>query len=265
MKRALLLLLPLLAACDSGQDRLTDEQAAAEAVSGSGTNLQLPAEVSDAPAVATNEPGAILYKALGTEPGWALTVRENAMLYQGDYGTTRVMERTPRAFASGPGTYRSGSLTITIAGGPCSDGMSDHVWRDKVTVAVSGGSTAIGCGGGLVQVNAIEGDWTVTAVNGRPTGGGARFHISLRDRAVRAVFGCNGLQGAFTQNGDHLAISNLLGTQMRCGEPADSFERDAAAVLNSNMRVEQVGGRTRLVSEAGSIDLTPRHLEGPTT
>ncbi len=113
-------------------------------------------------------------------------------------------------------------------------------------------------------MNAIEGEWTVTAVNGRPTTGGDRFRLSLRDGEIQAVFGCNGLQGTFTRNGDHLAVSNLLGTQMRCGEPADSFERDGWAVLRSNMRIERSGGRTRLVSEAGTIDLAPRQQEGTT-
>jgi hypothetical protein len=43
---------------------------------------------------------------------------------------------------------------------------------------------------------------------------------------------------------------------MLCPEPAMASEREAGALLRSNIRVERVGGeRLRLVSEAGTIEL----------
>jgi uncharacterized membrane protein len=274
MKRAALILLLVTTGCNADQDRLTDEQALQEAARGqevlTGGNDASAAAV----AAAVTEPGETVYKALGTEPGWALTVRSNAMLFQGDDGTTRLVEATPPGFAPRSGTYRSGRLAITIAPGPCSDGMSNHLWRDKVRVALPGGRAARGCGGGLLAVDAprppgatldaAEGSWTVTAINGVPTGGGENFVLTLADGEIRAAFGCNGLQGRASGNGDHLAITDLLGTQMACGDPADRFEREGKAVLNANPRIEQADGRTRLVGEAGTIDLAPRQEEGPT-
>jgi len=48
----------------------------------------------------------------------------------------------------------------------------------------------------------------------------------------------------------------LQQTLIGCPEPAASFEREASALLRSNIRVETIGGeRLRLVSEAGTIDL----------
>jgi len=267
MKRTVVLLLLMLAGCDSAQDRLSDEQAArdpapgAQAVpAGQGTD-----ESADSAGQSQTEPGEIVYKALGNEPGWALTVRQNAMLYQGDYGTVRIVEATPGEFSPRPGSTRSGRLTITIARGPCSDGMSDKVWRDKVTVAVAGGRTAQGCGGGeVVDVNAIEGtEWSVSAINDRPTGGGNRYSISFVNGQVQGAFGCNSFGGKFSRNGDHLFTSDVIATQMACGEPANSFEREGFAVLGSNMRIEKVEGRTRLVSEGGTIDLAAREQEKP--
>ena len=276
MQRALLILLLAAAGCNGDQDRLTDAQAMAEAAS---AQEQLPAgSGGPAPpttsAALTEEPGEVVYKALGTEPGWALTVRENAMLYQGADGTTRLIEATPPGFAPRTGTYRSGRLAITIASGPCSDGMSNHVWRDKVTVALASGGAARGCGGGLLAVNAakpassapnpLEGSWAVTAINGVPTGSGRDYVLTLSRGEIRAGFGCNGLQGQATRNGDRLAVTRLLGTQMACGDPADRFEREGKAVLNGNPRIEQAGGGIRLIGEAGTIDLAPRQEEGPT-
>jgi heat shock protein HslJ len=267
MKRTVALLLLMLAGCDSGQDRLSDEQATRDPApdtqavpAGQGTDDSA-GPTGEVPA----EPGEVVYKALGNEPGWALTVRQNAMLYQGDYGTVWIVEATPGEFSPGPGTTRSGRLTITIARGPCSDGMSDKVWRDKVTVAVAGGRTAQGCGGGeVVDVNAIEDvSWTVSAINDRPTGGGSRYALTFANGEVRGSLGCNSIGGKFSRNGDHLFTSELTATEMACGPPADKFERDGLAVLGSNMRIEKVDARTRLVSEAGTIDLAAREQEKP--
>ncbi|CAA9513060.1 MAG: hypothetical protein AVDCRST_MAG09-1742 [uncultured Sphingomonas sp.] len=268
------MLLLVTAGCNGAQDRLTDEQAMQEAAA-SNEVLAGGSEASAAAvAAAVTEPGETVYKALGTEPGWALTVRANAMLFQGNDGTTRLVEATPPGFAPRSGTYRSGRLAITIAPGPCRDGMSNHAWRDKVSVALPSGQAARGCGGGLLAVDAArpagaapdpaEGNWTVTAINGVPTGGGENFVLTLIGGEIQAAFGCNGLQGQAARNGDHLAVTRLLGTQMACGDPADRFEREGKAVLNANPRIEHADGRTRLVGEAGTIDLAPRQEEGPT-
>lgn len=265
MKRTALPLLLLLAGCNTGEDRVTDAEATRDpAPNGQVIAFNDNASVS-AGSTQPAEPGEVLYKALGTEPGWALTIRKNAMLYQGDYGTVRVIEATPPSFNAGPGTTRTGRLIITIAGGPCSDGMSDHVWRHKVSVAVTGGRRVEGCGGGMIQLYNLEGErWTVSAINDRLTGGGGpRYWMSFAGGQLQGSFGCNSFSGRYGRNADHLDTRDLAATEMACGEPAGSFERDGFAVLRSNMRIEQEGGRTRLVSEAGSIDLAPRQEEGP--
>ena len=41
------------------------------------------------------------------------------------------------------------------------------------------------------------------------------------------------------------------------GVMAGEFEMEGLEVLGSNMRMERVGGRLRLVSEAGTIELAP--------
>ncbi len=264
MKRTALLVL-LLAGCSAGEDRLSDEEAARDPV----PNAQVIAfdNASEAPSgpPLPDGPGEVVYKALGTEPGWALTVRQNAMLYQGDYGAVRIVEATPPGFRAASGTTRTGRLTITIAPGPCSDGMSDHVWRDKVIITVADGTRVRGCGGGLVQLYALEGRrWMVTAINGRPTlSSGPRYWLSFGDGQVQGSFGCNSFSARYSRNADHLDTRGLAATQMACGEPAASLERGGLAVLGSNMRIEQEDGHTRLVSEAGTIDLAPAQQEVP--
>lgn len=251
MRIALLVALALTA-CGSKEDRLTDEQAAAAQIVAVDAR---PAIDQPLPAPATPSP-ALAYKALGTEPGWALTIAGGTMTYLGDYGSVTIREATPANFRERPGRYAGTRLKLTISPGPCSDGMSDLVYRQTVRL-VADGKTVEGCGGGTVAPDGpAETSWSVSAVNSRPTPGGANYFVAFAGSRISARFGCNSIGGGFSVNGDHLSTTELVQTEMACPEPAMTFERLGSAVLNSNMRVERISGEAmRLVSEAGSIDL----------
>ncbi|MEJ7925980.1 membrane-like protein [Sphingobium sp. AN641] len=86
------------------------------------------------------------YRALGTEPFWAVTLR-------GDRATLERPDHSPRSFTGATTDddgrtrrYIADGLTLTITPGPCSDGMSDSIWSDSVQVAFGEG-TLKGCGG----------------------------------------------------------------------------------------------------------------------
>ncbi|MEO6112999.1 MAG: META domain-containing protein [Sphingomicrobium sp.] len=251
----LALLTAALAGCGDPNDRLSDEQAAA----GRNSPIESPAAINE-PAARAPAPqagaGRVIFKAVGTEPGWALTVRHETMEYLGDYGSVRITAPTPANFRPAPGRYDAGQLTLTISPGPCSDGMSDLVYRQTVRL-VADGKAVNGCGGGTIAPDKLaDTSWTVAAINGRATPGGPGYFVSFSASEVSAKFGCNGMGGAFRLNGDHLSTSNLAQTLIGCPEPAATFERQGSAVLRSNMRIERLSGELiRLVSEAGSIDL----------
>lgn len=85
------------------------------------------------------------YRAIGTEPFWAVTL----------HGATATLERPDKApirFAishrdDGDAIrYRGEGFAMTLTPGPCSDGMSDAIWSDRVAVAFGDG-TLKGCGG----------------------------------------------------------------------------------------------------------------------
>lgn len=137
----------LLAGCGEPADRLTDEQAAAQqnAAIEETVEIDVP-EPTSSPAPA---PPAASYAALGTEPGWALSVTPKSMRYEGDYGSVTIAEATPARFRPVPGRYAGTRLAVTIAPGPCNDGMSDRTYRDTVTVEADGKSVS-GCGGGVI-------------------------------------------------------------------------------------------------------------------
>ena len=247
-----------LAACGSPQDRLTDQQANAEQGPIAGApadNGAVPPPSQPGPAVAPDD-GAILYKAVGNEPGWSLTVRRDRIDYLGNYGEVRISEPTPSGFRPGIGNYATRRLKILVTDGPCSDGMSDLVYRHTVRI-LADNQPFSGCGGGTVAPASLANtSWTVVAINGRPTGSGQGYFLQFSGDRISARFGCNNIGGRWSQNGDHVATTNLEQTLMGCPEPAATFETNGVAVLRSNMRAEGLTGRrTRLVSEAGTIDL----------
>ncbi len=258
MKHILLSAVLLAAGCGQPADRLSDEEAAAEqspaVLDETNTESEQVSATTELPEQADS--GSVLYKAVGNEPGWSLTVRAARMDYIGDYGEVNIAEPTPPDFRAAHGTYRSGKLQLTISAGPCSDGMSDLIYRQTVRVTADG-RTVSGCGGGTIAARTLAGtSWSVVSINGKPTPSTAGYFVQFGDRDLRARFGCNAINGRYSLNGDHLSAPDLVQTEMACPEPAMSFERDGGAVLSSNVRVETIGGeRLRLVSEAGTIEL----------
>src|SRR3954471_17152952 len=107
--------------------------------------LVAPALVLAAPPRAA--PGDAPDRALGTEPGWTLTIEHGLIRYVGDYGRTRVTTTAPEARPSFNGRrYVTPRITIDITRAPCNDGMSDRQFAERVMVTV-GRRTVRGCGG----------------------------------------------------------------------------------------------------------------------
>ena len=247
-----------IAGCGQPADRLTDDEASTgqgpaviEETPDDPEAIAAPSDLPDAEVA-----GPILYKAVGNEPGWSLTVRAARMDYVGDYGEVNIAEPTPPNFRAAHGTYRSGKLRLTISAGPCSDGMSDLIYRQTVRVTADG-RTVSGCGGGTIAPNTLANtSWSVVSVNGKPAPGGGDYFVQFSDQTLSAKFGCNSMGGGYRLNGDHLSVGNLQQTLMGCPEPSATLEREASVLLRSNIRVDKIGGeRLRLVSEAGTIEL----------
>ena len=248
----------VIAGCGKPADRLSDAEASTAQDPGLAENLAEEPQAAEAPSELPDAEvaGPVLYKAVGNEPGWSLTVRAARMDYVGDYGEVTIVEPTPPDFRAAHGTYRSGKLRMTISAGPCSDGMSDLTYRQTVRVTADG-RTVSGCGGGTIAPSTIAGtSWTVVSVNGKPVPGGGDYFVRFGDKTLSAKFGCNSMGGEYSLNGDHLSVQGLQSTLMGCPEPAGTLEREGSALLRSNVRVERIGGeRMRLVSEAGTIEL----------
>ena len=87
------------------------------------------------------------YGALGTEPFWSLDIGAKTIVFdQMDHPKVRQPTPKPRKTKFGRIYWTRRISVAIISNQPCSDGMSEYVYRDDVTVTVDG-KKYLGCGG----------------------------------------------------------------------------------------------------------------------
>ena len=209
------------------------------------------------PPLTPNPPGSV-YRAVGTEPFWDMTIDERRMIFTDRGNNVAVAQPTPRVIVGIAGEiYQTPRLGVNIVHRQCSDGMSDRVYPDTVQVDVDG-RRYNGCGGGAVAPASLAGtNWRVVSVNGRTPPATAEYYMQFEQSRVGAKFGCNGMGGSYVQTGNVVRASDVSQTLMGCPEPSASFEREGSAILNQPMTMSWSGGDLLTLSNAaGRIELT---------
>lgn len=177
-----------------------------------------PALLLAAPVLAA--PGEAPYRALGTEPGWTLSIDHGLIRYVGDYGRTRITTAAPEARPSFNGRrYVTPRITIDITRGECSDGMSNRTYPERVMVTV-GRRTVRGCGGtpivAPVRVPALDGKWRIETVDGHALRGGRPATISFAGERISGNSGCNAFGGSYRFVRGVLTAGPMISTKMAC-------------------------------------------------
>ena len=207
------------------------------------------------PPLTPNPPGSV-YRAVGTEPFWDLTIDERQMVFTDRGNNVAVAQPTPRVIVGIAGEiYQSPRLGVNIVHRQCSDGMSDRVYADTVQLDVDG-RRYNGCGGGAVAPATLAGsNWRVVSVNGRQTPPGGQFFMQFEANRVSAKLGCNGLGADYSVTANVLDLGPVIGTRMAC--PDMTFETQGSTILDQPMTMAWIGGdRLALTSAAGTIELT---------
>lgn len=207
------------------------------------------------PPITPGPPGGV-YRAVGTEPFWDLTIDPARMIFTDRGNNVRVEQPTPRVIVGIAGEiYQTPRLNVNIVHQPCSDGMSDRTFPDRVQVSVDGRQFN-GCGGEPAMAGTLAGTrWRVVAVNGRPTPPVGDYWMNFDAGRFGAKFGCNGMGADYRQDGNMIVPGPVVGTRMAC--PDMSFENDAGVVLSQPLRMMWSGSdRLRLSSgPTRTIDL----------
>jgi heat shock protein HslJ len=187
------------------------------------------------------------YRALGTEPFWAVTIADGRIRYEraGEPGFS-VAAPPPRTSFNGH-RYETSRLTVDVTHGQCSDGMSDRVYADTVTVMLDG-ETLRGCGGEILPPAELAGtSWSIVAIDGEPVPRTPTYFINFEERRLSGKAGCNGFGGTYEVSGRTLVPGPIAATRMACPGPAMAHEQRALAILRGPVQIEFRGGDTLLL------------------
>jgi heat shock protein HslJ len=194
------------------------------------------------------------YKAVGTEPFWSVTIERAQMTYQpADGRSVRVATPRPTPIRNGR-RYRTPTLTVDITAGPCSDGMSDRRYPEKVQVRI-GRRVLNGCGGAEVTSGLEGGSWRIALVNGRAPRLEQPATLTLEDGRLQGRV-CNTLRGSYTLARGALTAGPIAATRMMCAPATMTTERAVLAALGQKLYVHQ--GTAGLVLSNGKTSLTLR-------
>ncbi|HET6942171.1 MAG TPA: META domain-containing protein [Sphingomicrobium sp.] len=200
-------------------------------------------------------PSEAPYRAIGQEPGWTLIIDERDLTFI-PAGGQPIRQPRPQPIVGFAGEiYQTQRIGVNVVHAACTDVMSGQAYRDRVQVDVDGHRFE-GCGGDLAAPSSLAGtNWHVEAVNGRPTPPQGDYHVQFEGNRVSAKFGCNGMSGGYTENGNILTIGPMAATRMFCPEPAMSFENQAGGILSHPVTVSSNGDRVTLSNANGRIAL----------
>ena len=182
------------------------------------------------------------YKALGTEPFWALTITPQTMKFESPNLRTPVSVTTPKVIHGFAGEiYQSRRINVNIVHKRCSDGMSDRTYPDTVQITVDGRAYR-GCGGAAaveVPHSVVDGSWRVESIAGKPVVRGTNVSLRFENGRVSGNTGCNSLGGAFTLDRGRLATGALITTKRACLRGVGTQERDMLTLLSERLSVSR--------------------------
>lgn len=200
-------------------------------------------------------PSAAPYRAVGQEPGWTLIIDERDLTFI-PAGGQPVRQPRPQAINGFAGEiYQTPRIGVNIVHAGCTDVMSGQGYRDRVQVDVDGRRFE-GCGGDPAAPAGLAGtNWRVEAVNGRPTPPQGEYFIRFEDDRISAKFGCNGMGGNYSENGNSRTVGPMAATRMFCPDPAMSFENQGGTILSQPVTATSNGDRMTLSNANGRIEL----------
>lgn len=206
-------------------------------------------------------PRAENYRAIGTEPGWAVTITSTQIEHLGDYGKTRIVTPRPepritfngRRYEARQGAH---SLVVDITHAKCNDGMSDRIFADTVMLIVDG-RTLKGCGGAIVPPTTLaDTNWTIVSIGGTPVTGDRPATLSFTKDRLSGSSGCNRFSADYAQQEGRLRLGRVASTRMACPEPAMVQENRLFAILADEITVNFRDGDTLVLgSRDGEVVL----------
>ncbi|MGZ8311916.1 MAG: META domain-containing protein [Allosphingosinicella sp.] len=190
------------------------------------------------------------YRALGTEPFWAVTIANGQMAFDAPDGPRFSVPAPPPRTTFNGHRYETSRLTMGVTHGVCSDGMSDRRYADTVMVIVDG-RTLNGCGGAILAPETLaDTSWAISEIDGLTVEGDEYFVQFDADR-MSGKAGCNRFSGSYSVSGETMILGPVAATRMACPGPRMEHERRALQVLSGAVRVMHPDGDTLVLTGNG--------------
>ena len=143
-----------------------------------------------------------------------------------------------------------------MAGRVCTDTMTGMPY--PVTVGVTfGAESYAGCGGDPADL--LDGDWTVTAIDGKAPVSDSEPTLSFgTDARVSGNASCNRFFGGYTLTGEGLSFGEMGTAMMMCAEPVMAQERALLDVLEGTIGFSIAGDGTLTLRTADGRSVAAR-------
>lgn len=191
-------------------------------------------------------------QARGEAPGWRLTVTPARLVFASDDGRTFVDEPNRTGTVPKNGRIAGRRISVDTALAPCVLASGTYAQTVRVTVD---GVTRNGCGGEQSKELSLgAGNWTVLAVNGRPTPVDRPFEARFERRQLSLRLGCERLTAPYVVAGQLLSAGAVSKSAAPCADP--SFQEAAERTLSMPLSVEAIGTEQLILRNAlGTLSL----------
>lgn len=169
------------------------------------------------------------FKGLGTEPFWSVSVDRNFIVYTNVDGIKEtfpvsdvsvMQDKGRRIFTSSNAGYE---ISLSVAKGSCSDGMSDQAFDYEVAVSLTGKGQSIqqkGCGNYTIT-KALEGKWELRFFKDKDIPANMFLktpyvEFGQEGKHVSGNASCNGFNGTVILDDSKMQFSKFGVTRMMC-------------------------------------------------
>lgn len=215
---------------------------------------------------AAAQPGS--YTARGTEPFWSLTIGARTMTFTAP-GRRTIRVATPRVVHAFAGEiWHSKRISVSTRHAECSDGMSDRVYPDTVTVIVDGRNYK-GCGGEPRAEEpvraAIEGSWRIESIYRRPVSPQTSPNVTFRNGRMSGNASCNNFSASYRVAGSRLIAGPVAGTRKFCSLRVQNVqESEVMELFGQPLEVSRDPAGRLVLSRGGlSMTLAPAERRAP--
>jgi heat shock protein HslJ len=193
------------------------------------------------------------FTARGNEPGWIVRFDSENIIFEGDYGETKITVAKPEGRPSFNGMrYLTDRLTVDVTHATCTDVMSGQRYAETVAV-LANGKEYKGCGGRNLPPESLDGtSWTILMMDQLPVIDGISTDLHFADGKVSGNGGCNRISGSYTTKGSDIIFGALVGTRMACPEKQMAQDAKLMSLLKGKVTTRYtVDGDLILTNESG--------------